>query len=271
MTQEERRIYLIKELEKEMPAYQEYGIPKSSNEQWLLLRGLFNVRMPGPVSSEFMNVESDLLKEMTRQKGIVDVNDLKPCGDDPRLYLFQGDITTIRCDAIVNAANSQMLGCFRPNHSCIDNAIHTFAGVELRNRCNEIMMEQGHEEETGKAKITPGYNLPAKYVIHTVGPIVMGPLNETHKRQLASCYHSCLELADQNNCESIAFCCISTGVFMFPQDQAAEIAVNTVKKYLNSKEKTNIKKVIFNVFKDEDDRIYNALLKHKIIPHRKAM
>ena len=196
------------------------------------------------------------MQEETRRKGITQLVDLQPVQEG--IYLWQGDITTLRCDAIVNAANSQMLGCFAPCHGCIDNAIHTYAGVQLRLACGELMQQQGHEEETGKAKITPGFNLPCRYVLHTVGPIVGGRLTKRDQQLLASCYRSCLELAEQNNVKSIAFCCISTGEFHFPNEKAAEIAIQTVKEY---RERTYSKmEVIFNVFKETDLNIYRKLL-----------
>ena len=172
---------------------------------------------------------------------------------------YQSDITTLKCDAIVNAANSQMLGCFSPCHGCIDNIIHTMAGVQLRLACHELMQKQGHEEPTGQAKITPGFNLPARHVLHTVGPIVDGPLTREHEQLLASCYRSCLRLAAESGCESIAFCCISTGVFMFPNQRAAEIAVETVRNWLD--ETGSGMKVVFNVYKDLDLKIYTELCK----------
>ncbi|MDE6442759.1 MAG: protein-ADP-ribose hydrolase [Clostridia bacterium] len=226
-------------------------------EKRRLFRALVNVRMPGAVSKEFLRVQDEYLQEELRQKGITDIADLKPVAPD--LYLWQGDITTLKCDGIVNAANSQMLGCFCPNHGCIDNAIHTFAGVQLRQECAEIMKTQGEEEATGRAKITLGYNLPCKYVLHTVGPIVYGKLTEKHEKLLADCYRSCLTLADKNGLQSLAFCCISTGEFHFPNERAAQIAVQTVEEY---KRQTQSKiKVIFNVFKDYDYEIYARLLK----------
>ncbi len=172
--------------------------------------------------------------------------------------MWKGDITRLQVGAIVNAANSGMTGCYRPCHNCIDNCIHTYAGIQLRNYCNDMMRKQGYEEPTGQAKITPAFNLPCDYVIHTVGPIVQGGLTEKHEELLKSCYRSCLELAEENGIESIAFCCISTGVFLFPNRRAAGLAVQTVKQY---KERTNTKiKVIFNVFKDKDEQIYEQLL-----------
>ncbi|MCD8380685.1 MAG: protein-ADP-ribose hydrolase [Lachnospiraceae bacterium] len=256
MTQDERRIYLIRVLLSEEAQYRDIEIPTDIQQQKRLLRALFNVRMPRPVSQEFLTVQDVYLQEATRQKGITNIADLTPVQDG--IYLWQGDITTLRCGAIVNAANSQMLGCFYPNHGCIDNAIHTYAGIQLRAACAELMERQGHEEETGRAKLTPAFNLPCDYVIHTVGPIVHGWLTRKDRELLVSCYRSCLELAEQNNIRSIAFCCISTGEFHFPNDKAAQIAVNTVKEY---KEQTHSKiEVIFNVFKDIDLQIYRELL-----------
>ena len=256
MTQKERRIYLIGELLKEQPRYRDIEIPQTEQEQKHLLRSLFNVRMPRAVSREFLDVQDAYLQAATAEKGITNLSDLQPIQDG--LYLWKGDITTLRCDAIVNAANSQMLGCFCPCHGCIDNAIHTYAGMQLRASCAELMRKQGHEEETGQAKITPAYNLPCNYVLHTVGPIIYGRLTEKDKKQLASCYRSCLALAEQNGIQSIAFCCISTGEFHFPNDKAAEIAVQTVQEY---RQQTGSKiEVIFNVFKQMDYEIYRKIL-----------
>lgn len=252
MTQEERRLFLINYLLKERNETAE--IPRDEYNQKRLLRSLFNIRLPAPVSEEFLQIQDDYLKEETRRKGITDLADLEWI--QKGIYLWQGDITTLKCDAIVNAANSQMLGCFSPCHGCIDNAIHTYAGVQLRNKCNEIMQKQGHNEPAGRAKITPAYNLPCQYVIHTVGPIVSGALTEVDCELLKSCYLSCLKLAEENGCKSIAFCCISTGVFGFPQVEAAQIAVNTIKEF----HKAHDIEVIFNVFKDSDKQIYRELL-----------
>ena len=255
MKQTERRVYLIEYLLAERG--ERIEIPNDAYNQKRLLRSLFNIRMPKETSEDFLQIQDVYLQEENRRKGITDIADLQPVQDD--IYLWQGDITTLRCDAIVNAANSQMLGCFRPCHGCIDNAIHTFAGVQLRRNCNEIMQKQGHNEPTGQAKITPAYNLPCKYVLHTVGPIVSGRLTEEHCKLLKSCYLSCLKLAEKNSCKSIAFCCISTGVFGFPQREAAQIAVDTVKEY--KEENHSDIKVIFNVFKDDDYAIYNEILR----------
>lgn len=256
MTQTERRLFLIQELLKEQPQYSKMEIPSSEQEQKVLLRSLFNIRMPLPVNDAFLDVQNAYLQEEIRRKGITKLTELQPIRKG--LYLWQGDITTLECDAIVNAANSQMLGCFCPNHGCIDNAIHTFSGIQLRLACSELMKRQGHEEETGTAKITPAYNLPCQYVIHTVGPIVRGWLTKKDKKMLASCYRSCLELAEQNGLKSIAFCCISTGEFHFPNDKAAEIAIQTVKD-CKAQAHSEIE-VIFNVFKDIDYKIYRELL-----------
>lgn len=256
MTQTERRMYLITALLKEQPQYAKAEIPSGEVEQRLLLRALLNIRMPKPVNNAFLTVQDAYLQEEIRQKGITSLADLEPL--QKGLYLWRGDITTLRCDAIVNAANSQMLGCFCPNHGCIDNAIHTYAGVQLRLACAELMKQQVHEEEPGKAKMTPAFNLPCKVVMHTVGPIVRHRVTAKDKELLASCYHSCLELADKNHLKSIAFCCISTGEFRFPNEEAAQIAMQTVKAY---KAQTHSEmKVIFNVFKELDDNIYRKLL-----------
>lgn len=257
MTQQDRRLFLIKELLREQPRYSSIDIPQNKREQKQLLRSLFNIRMPKPANDEFLRIQDEYLQEETKIKGISDIADLTPIQSD--IYLWQGDITTLKCDAIVNAANSQMLGCFCPCHGCIDNAIHTFSGIQLRTACAELMQKQGYEEPTGKAKITPAFNLPSKYILHTVGPIIHGELTNDDCAMLASCYRSCLELAEKNQIKSIAFCCISTGEFHFPNDKAAETAIQTVKEY---KEQTHSKmKVIFNVFKELDYSIYRELLK----------
>lgn len=256
MDQTERREYLIRYLMAERGEYIGVEIPKNAADQKLLLRALFNVRMPQAVTDEFLQIQDAYLQEETSRKGITDYKNLPEI--QPDLSLWQGDISTLKCGAIVNAANSQMLGCFRPNHACIDNCIHTFAGVQLRRDCYDLMQKQGHEEPTGTAKITPAYNLPCDYVLHTVGPVVSAGLTKTHEDLLASCYRSCLALAEQHGVTSIAFCCISTGVFRFPNERAAEIAVHTVKEY-KARTCSGIK-VIFNVFKDIDREIYRRLL-----------
>lgn len=256
MNQSEKRLFLIQSLLNERPSCQKQIIPTDSERQRILLRGLMNVRNPHPVSPEFLETQDTYLWEETAKKGITDIRDLPPM--QPGLYLWQGDITTLKCDAIVNAANSGLTGCYIPNHRCIDNAIHTYAGVELRLACEAIIRAQGHPEPTGRAKITPAFNLPCKYVLHTVGPIIGSQVTDRDKALLASCYRSCLELAAMYDLESVAFCCISTGEFHFPKDLAAEIAVGTVKEFL--KQQTSVKKVIFNVFKDLDKQIYRRLL-----------
>lgn len=256
MTQTERRLYLIEALLAEQPQYAGTEIPADAQAQKRLLRALFNVRPPRPVGEEFLAVQDDYLQEETRRKGITDLSALRPVQDG--LYLWQGDITTLRCDAIVNAANSRMLGCFVPCHGCIDNAIHTWAGVQLRLACAELMKQQGCDEETGRAKITPAFNLPCRYVLHTVGPIVGGRLTALEEAQLADCYRACLTLAAQNGVQSIAFCCISTGEFRFPNERAAEIAVETVRDW--RQRSSSRMAVIFNVFKEKDLHIYRKRL-----------
>ena len=257
MTQIARRKYLIKALLHEHPQYSKIEIPSDEQEQKILLRSLFNIRLPQSASDKFLAIQDAYLQEETKQKGITRLTDLQSV--EQEIYLWQGDITTLACDAVVNAANSQMLGCFCPNHGCIDNAIHTYAGVQLRLTCDEIMTQQGHDEPTGQSKITPAFNLPCRYVIHTVGPIIYSTVTKKDEELLASCYRSCLELADAYHLESIAFCCISTGEFHFPKELATKIAIKTVKEYL--KNETSIKKVIFNVFKDEDRDIYERYLR----------
>ena len=256
MNQSEKRLFLIRSLLQERPEYRDLRIPAEPESQRQLLRGLMNIRAPQRIGAGFLKMQDAYLQGETAAKGITDVADLTPI--QPGLYLWQGDITSLKCDAIVNAANSGMTGCYIPNHRCIDNAIHTFAGVELRLACAELMAKQGYPEPTGQAKITPAFNLPCRYVLHTVGPIIGGRVTKEDKEQLTSCYRSCLELAAENALESVAFCCISTGEFHFPNELAAQIAVETVKDFL--KKQTSVKKVIFNVFKDLDKAIYEKLL-----------
>lgn len=256
MNQSERRRYLISALLKECRRYERIQIPSETDEQERLLRSLMNVRFAAQITEEFAAVQDEYLKEANAEKGFITLSDMEEL--QPDLFLWQGDITRLKVGSIVNAANSGMTGCYQPCHNCIDNCIHTYAGIQLRNFCAELMEKQGYEEPTGQAKITPGFNLPCDYVIHTVGPIVQGRLTARHEEQLRSCYESCLKIADENNVGSIAFCCISTGVFMFPNRRAAEIAVQTVKEY---KKTTGSQiKVIFNVFKDVDLEIYKGLL-----------
>jgi len=256
MNHTERRQYLIKRLLSEQPRYEDIAVPEDSNGQRRLLRSLMNVRMPAAIGEDFLQVQDEYLTEAAREKGVTDLSELTPVEEG--IYLWQGDITTLRCDAIVNAANSGMTGCYVPCHGCIDNCIHTYAGVQLRNACAQLMQKQGREEPTGRAKITPGFNLPCKYVLHTVGPIIMGELTPEDEELLASCYRSCLTLAEENGVKSIAFCCISTGEFHFPNRRAAEIAVQTVRDY--RRESGSTMEVIFNVWKDIDDEIYRELL-----------
>jgi O-acetyl-ADP-ribose deacetylase (regulator of RNase III) len=258
MTQDERRLYLLKYLLAEQPGYRDTEIPSDPNGQWLLLRSLMNVRPAVPASAEFLKVQDAYLTELNRERGITDADALPAAAADGCLVLWRGDITTLKIDAIVNAANSRLEGCWQPLHECIDNCIHTYSGVQLRIRCHELMTAQGHPEPTGRAKITPGYNLPAKYVLHTVGPIIDHPLTQADCDLLASCYTACLELASQNGCRSVAFCCISTGVFRFPRDKAARIAVDTVRSYLARD--SAVRRVVFNVFSETDEEIYRNLL-----------
>ena len=254
LTQEERLTFLLDYLLRERQ--EKFDVPANPQGRRQLLRALMNVRMPAPVSDEFLGVQDAYLQEETRRKGITDLQELEPV--EPGIYLWQGDITTLRCDAIVNAANSQMLGCFVPCHGCIDNAIHTYAGVQLRLECARLMTGQ-EEEPTGNAKITKAYNLPCRYILHTVGPIISGAVTQANRELLASCYRTCLELAAETGLGSIAFCCISTGEFHFPNELAAEIAIQTVGEW--QRQTPDKIKVIFNVFKNRDYEIYKRLLR----------
>lgn len=253
MTQDERRVWLIEYLMEERNDLAGLGVPADEEGQRELLRALFNVRMPEPVSAEFLSVQDAYLQGRLEERGVTELE------LDAPITLWRGDITTLKVDAIVNAANSQLLGCFVPGHHCIDNAIHTFAGVQLRLACNELMRAQGHEEPTGQAKLTGGFNLPAAHVIHTVGPIVYGPAPAPRDElALRSVYRSCLEAAEQAGCASIAFCCVSTGVFHYPNEAAARVAVDEVRSYLQ--QTGSDLRVVFNVFLERDERIYRELL-----------
>ena len=231
---------------------------ESVDELWGAFRALVNTRPPVPADEVWLEMQDELLQGMIAEAGISAVDDAAVSPTDSRLRLWRGDITTLAVDAIVNAANSQMLGCWVPGHHCIDNAIHTFSGVQLRLECARIMEAQGHEEPTGRAKITPAYNLPAKRVIHTVGPIAGGVPTDLQREQLASCYRSCLDIASESGLSSIAFCCISTGIFGFPQEEAARIAVSTVREWLDGHGSDMA--VVFNVFSQEDEAMYRELL-----------
>lgn len=256
MTKTEKGEWLIRYLTAENERYKNTPIPQEEKEQFNLYRALVNMRLPMPVSEEYLKIEDAYLQEITAQKGITPAEAL---AFDEDMTVWQGDITTLACDAIVNAANSALLGCFHPLHNCIDNCIHTFAGVRLRLECHRLMQLQGYEEPTGQAKITPAYNLPCRYVLHTVGPIVNVRLEKRHCELLASCYRSCLETAEVHGVKCLAFCCISTGVFGFPQKEAAQIALDTVRAY--KAETGSDIRIIFNVFKDEDREIYESLLR----------
>ena len=240
----------------EMPEYkgQAAQFPQDLRTQRRLLRSLMNVRPPMPLQPDFLAAQDALLCAEAAEKGVVDGAALPGCAADPRIALWQGDITRLQADAIVDADNSALLGCFCPCHGCIDNAIHSAAGLQLRDECHAIMSAQGHAEPAGQAKLTKAYNLPAKYVLHTVGPIISGRVTGHDRELLAACYRSCLELAAEHGLKSVAFCCISTGEFHFPNDLAADIAVQTVTDFL--RRDTSIQKVIFNVFKDLDRELY---------------
>ena len=262
-TQKERLNYLVEAFKEDSDDYKDLQVPKDVETQKKVLRSLMNVRMPGPINEEVLKVQDVYLQTRVIENGIVAVSDIPEI--EKGISIWQGDITRLQVDAIVNAANSQMLGCFIPMHTCIDNCIHTFAGIQLRNECNRQMgilrrkYGWNYEQPTGIPMLTDAYNLPAKKVIHIVGPIVQDKLTQKSEEDLANCYKNTLDLCEQNGLTSVAFCCISTGVFHFPNDRAAQIAVKTVKEWMNTHPES-MERVIFNVFKDEDLEIYQSLL-----------
>ena len=256
MTQKERLLYLVKYLIDENGELEPVNIPTEDTARKRLLRSLMNVRPPKPATKDFLNVQYEYLQEEQAEKGTIALTDIPFVKSG--IYLWQGDITRLSVDAIVNAANNAMLGCFIPCHGCIDNAIHSAAGVELRLECSRIMEKQKIKEPTGKARITGAYNLPCRYVLHTVGPIIHGEVTKKDCDLLSDCYRSCMELAAEYQLKSIAFCCISTGEFHFPNETAAQIAIQTVKDY--QKNNPSDMEVVFNVFKDCDYEIYRQLL-----------
>jgi O-acetyl-ADP-ribose deacetylase (regulator of RNase III) len=274
MNQKERLGYLVEKFKEDSVRYRNMELPESDEEKRTVLRSLMNIRMPSELEAEVLHVQDEYLSERAREKGIVTLSDIPAVSESinsshphaNKISIWQGDITRLETGAIVNAANSQMLGCFVPMHTCIDNCIHTFAGVQLRSECdrymNRMKMRYGnrYEEPTGEAVLTGAYNLPAQYVIHTVGPIVDSKLNDKHRNDLRKCYNSIMECCLQNNIKSVAFCCISTGVFHFPNDEAARIAVDTVSEFLDTNGES-FDRIIFNVFKDYDRDIYEKLLK----------
>lgn len=262
MTQEERLQYLLEEFKRDSTHYKDLAVPERINDQQSLLRALMNVRMPKKISNEVLSVQDDYLIECTQQKGIVKIKDIPVIKDNQSIW--QGDITRLEVDAIVNAANAQMLGCFIPMHTCIDNQIHTFAGIQLREECHAHMTAfrsmYGHdyEQPTAIPLLTEAYNLPAKKVIHVVGPIVTHQLTKKLEQDLADCYTNILDLCEENGLRSVAFCCISTGVFHFPNQKAAQIAVKTVDAWVK-KHPEAMDRIIFNVFKEEDKNYYEEL------------
>lgn len=264
MNQSERLVILLDYFLSEKKEYSHISLPPDYTSKRRYLRSLINVRLPGPVPSEILSIQDEFLKEEASEKGIVSASSIP--FSSGKLAIWQGDITRLAVDAIVNAANSALLGCFVPCHGCIDNAIHTAAGLELREECNRIMEEKRkeegpyYEEGNGRAVLTGGFNLPAKYIIHTVGPIVRGKVSSENRRDLANCYRSILECAADNSIRTLAFCCISTGEFHYPNEEAARIAVEEVSSFL-SLHPDSFDKIIFNVFKDEDLLIYRRILK----------
>ena len=262
-SQEQRLDYLVEKFKADSGEYKDLQTPADSEGKRRILRSLMNVRMPRKMSEEVLAVQDDYLTGRAEEKGVMHLSDIPVIRDG--LSIWQGDITRLAVDAIVNAANSQMLGCFVPMHTCIDNCIHTFAGVQLRAECNRQMNQlrirygRDYEQPTAIPMLTDAYNLPAKKVVHIVGPIVQGILTPGLERDLADCYRNTLDMCKENELKSVAFCCISTGVFHFPNKRAAEIAVKTVTDWLNAHPET-MERVIFNVFKDEDKEYYEQEL-----------
>lgn len=258
MTQDEKRLWLISALKKDMPEYAAVPVPPDAEGQRRLLRSLMNIRPPRPAPEGFLPVQDSYLQARLAERGIFDAASLSPTKYSSRIFLWKGDITTIKIGAVVNAANSALLGCFEPCHTCIDNCIHTYAGIQLRLECDALMREQGRPEPAGRAKVTGAYNLPSHYVIHTVGPIIQNSVTGKARELLADCYRSSLRAAMSRGIESIAFCCISTGVFHFPNEEAAEIALRTVMEFLDENQAPDM--IVFNVFTERDYTIYNSLL-----------
>ena len=262
-TQEERLDYLVEAFKADSGEYKDLETPEDTDGKKTILRSLMNIRMPRSLPEDVIRIQDEYLKERAEQKGIVKVSEIPEIRDG--LSIWQGDITRLAVDAIVNAANSQMLGCFVPMHTCIDNCIHTFAGVQLRAECsrqmNLLRMRYGrnYEQPTAVPMLTDGYNLPAKKVIHIVGPIVGGRLTPALEKDLENCYRNTLDLCAENALRSVAFCCISTGVFRFPNQRAAEIAVKTVTEWMAGHPGI-VERVVFNVFKEQDKIIYERLL-----------
>ena len=265
MTQEQRLDYLVEQFKEESGEYAGLRVGGSGEEKRRVLRSLMNIRMPRELDEETLRVQDEYLKERAAEKGVVTLADIPCIVGHSHLSVWQGDITRLAVDAIVNAANSQMLGCFVPMHTCIDNCIHSFAGVQLRAECARQMgilrakYGRSYEQPAAVPMLTDGYNLPAKKIVHIVGPIVEGRLTKKLEQKLADCYTNTLDLCAENGLRSVAFCCISTGVFRFPNDRAAEIAVQTVTDWLAAHD-GQMERVIFNVFKDEDTRLYEKLL-----------
>lgn len=251
---------LVAYLSTERPEFAGLAVPEDPDERWTMARALMNMRLPRPVPDEVLADQDAALRALIARAGVTDARELPTIPGDERIALWRGDITTLAADAIVNAANLKLLGCFIPGHRCIDNAIHTYAGMQLRLACDDLMRAQGHDEPVGRAKVTPAFNLPARFVVHTVGPQVpSGAPTAAQDAQLASCYRACLDAAADAGCASIAFCCISTGEFRFPRERAARIAVDEVRAWLAEDER--IERVVFDVFGEEDHAVYERLLR----------
>lgn len=264
MTQEQRLDTLVEAFKADSVQYKDLQTPADTEGKRRILRSLMNIRMPKKLDDSVLAVQDEYLRERISENGIVTLSEIPMIRNG--MSIWQGDITRLAVDTIVNAANSQMLGCFVPMHTCIDNCIHTFAGVQLRAECsrqmNQLRIKYGkdYEQPTAVPMLTDAYNLPAKKVIHIVGPIVQYELTPELEMDLADCYLNTLDMCLDNNLKSVAFCCISTGVFHFPNKRAAGIAVSAVDSWL-SQHPGAIERVIFNVFKDEDKKYYEELIR----------
>lgn len=267
LSQAKRLDLLVEAFKNDSIQYKDYPTPEDTEGKRKLLRSLMNIRMPKTMDASVLSIQDDYLRERIREDGITQLSDIPILRNG--MCLWQGDITRLAADAIVNAANSQMLGCFVPMHTCIDNCIHTFAGIQLREECYRQMEQlrkrfgEAYEQPTSIPMLTDGFNLPAKKVVHIVGPIVDGPLTSAHEEALAACYRNTLSLCAENDLRSVAFCCISTGVFRFPKERAAEIALTTVSCWLKEYPR-QIDRVIFNVFSDDDRTIYESLFRRAV-------
>lgn len=265
----EKLDFLIDYLLKENKEIKLKDMPKTSEEKANLWRALCNIRNAKPISAEYLKVQDEYLQERLEETQLTNVENIKSIKETysktnlenaNKICLWQGDITKLKIDAIVNAANSQGLGCFQPLHNCIDNQIQTFSGIQMRLECDKYMKKIGYNLPTGKAFITNGYNLPSKYVIHTVGPIINFEVSNEDKKLLKDCYINSLKIASEKGLKTIAFPCISTGIFRFPKELAVMCAFQGINEFLRDN-KNSLEKIIFNVYGEEDFDIYDQFIR----------